>query len=274
MYRFQALREVSLQQLAECFNSAFSDYEQSICFTPESLKYYLTASAVDLSLSYGAFCGEQMVAFILNAGGIYQNQSVVFDAGTGVIPGHRGKKVFSQLFAYAEEQLRQRGVEKYCLEVLQSNRHAVAIYRKKGFAVCREYSVLTATGPGSIRNAAVAALPYGEFDAFLTRFSAEPSFEHTTYILDQNPRLYEVLCLPERAYCIFAKRNGEINQLHYNDPDGLKDVLSALTHRYPSAMAKNIDCGCRDVMQALEELGFAEITKQYEMVKELRRNEM
>ena len=113
MYHFQSLQEISMQQLAECFNLAFSDYEQPIRFTLESLKYYLTASAVDLSLSFGAFCEDQMVAFILNSSGMYQDQRVVFDAGTGVIPGHRGKKVFSGLFEYTCRQLKDRGIVRY-----------------------------------------------------------------------------------------------------------------------------------------------------------------
>ena len=132
MYSYKALQDVSLQQLAQCFNLAFSDYEQPIRFTPESLNYYLTASAVDLSLSFGAFCGEEMVAFILNSRGIYQEQNVVFDAGTGVVPEHRGKKVFSELFAYTSRQLQQYRIEKYYLEVLQANPRAVTIYKKKG----------------------------------------------------------------------------------------------------------------------------------------------
>ena len=103
MYHFQALHEISIQQLTECFNLSFSDYEQPMCFTPESLNYYLTASGVDLSLSFGAFCDEALVAFILNSSGIYHNQRVVFDAGTGVIPEHRGKKVFSALFEYTRQ---------------------------------------------------------------------------------------------------------------------------------------------------------------------------
>ena len=73
MYHFRALDKVSLQQLAECFNLAFSDYEQPICFTTESLEHYLTASAVNLSLSYGAFCNEQLIAVILNSVGVYLN---------------------------------------------------------------------------------------------------------------------------------------------------------------------------------------------------------
>jgi len=266
MYHFRALHEISMQQLAECFNLSFSDYEQPICFTPESLKYYLTASSVNLSLSFGAFCKEQMVAFILNSSGIYKNQSVVFDAGTGVIPEHRGKKVFSALFEYTSKHLQHHNIEKYYLEVLQSNHHAVSVYTKKGFSVLREYSVLTASGPRQGWNNPITAIPYQNFDTFSTKFSVEPSFEHTSYTINQNPQLYEVF-YNNQAYCIYAKKNGEIIQLHYNELDALKEVVSALINRYPSAMAKNIDCGCRYVIQMLVDIGFNEITKQYEMVK-------
>ena len=269
MYHFQSLQDVSVQRIAQCFNESFSDYEQPICFTAESLTYYLTASRVDLSLSFGAFCGEQMVAFILNAGGMYQGQQAVFDAGTGVVPEHRGRKVFSGLFAYTVRQLQQRGIASYYLEALQSNHHAVSIYRKKGFFIRREYSVLTASGPKGDWDSRVAAVPFEAFEAFPTEFSVEPSFEHTLYAVNQNPQLYEVLYLENMACCIYAKKNGEIIQMHYQELDALKEVMTALTARYPRAMAKNVDLCCRDVIRMLTQIGFVEITRQYEMARDI-----
>ena len=267
MYHFQPLTEIGMPQLAECFNSAFSDYEQPICFTEKTLQYYLTASAVDLSLSFGAFCFDQPVGFIFNSSGVYNKEKVVFDAGTGVIPEHRGKGVFSQLFEYSCRQLQDCGITRYYLEVLQSNHHAVSIYRKKGFCVLREYSVLTASGPSTGREHPISVTAYPDFVPFATDYSIEPSFEHTTDTINKNPQLYDVLHLNDQAYCIYAKRNGEIIQLHYNDLQALKEVVSALISQYPSAMAKNIDCRWKDVIQMLTQIGFKEILTQYEMVK-------
>ena len=269
MMQFRALNKTSLQRLADCFNAAFSDYEQPIHLTAESMQYYLTASTVDLSLSYGAFCGEEPVALILNSVGRYQEQSVVFDAGTGVVPEHRGKGVFSGLFAYAAEQLQQHGIAKYYLEVLQSNRNAVEIYSKKGFTVQREYSVLVATGAKQARDERVKSVPYAEFARFATEFSVEPSYEHTTDTIEKNPQLYEVLYLEDKAYCIHAKRNGEVIQMHYSDLSALKEVMVALTERYPRAMAKNVDMRCGDVLEMLKGIGFKEYLKQYEMAREI-----
>ena len=269
MYTYKALSDIGMPQLADCFNLAFSDYEQSIRFTPESLKYYLTASSVNLALSFGAFCGEQLIGFILNADGIYNEQRVVFDAGTGIVPEHRGKKVFSGLFEYTVGQLQNCGIAKYYLEVLQSNHHAVSIYSKKGFTVQREYSVLVASGPKYDRTENVEAAPYQEFKAFPVACSVAPSFEHTTHAIHQNPQLYEVLYLQHQAYCIYAKRNGEIIQMHYDTLDALKEVMSALIRRYPSAMAKNVDFEYPQVIQMLTDIGFKEITKQYEMTRKI-----
>ena len=145
MIKFQSLENINLEILAECFNLAFSDYAQPINFTVESLKYYLNASTVDLALSYGSFDKDELVGFILNSTGIYKNNKVVFDAGTGVVPNYRGQKVFSGLFEYACGELLKHEINHYYLEVLQSNDHAISIYRKNGFEVERGFSVLVGT---------------------------------------------------------------------------------------------------------------------------------
>ena len=269
MYHFQSLQTIDIQQLTQCLNLGFSDYEQSICFTPDSLRYYLTASGVDLSLSFGAFLEDQPVAVILNSGGVYHGQSVVFDAGTVVVPEHRGKKVFSGLFAYTCEQLKKHGIGRYYLEVLQSNHPAVSIYSKKGFSVQRDYSVLTASGCAHSERDGITAVPYRDFGAFQCSVSVEPSFEHTIHAVREKPELYEVRYLHDRAYCIYAKRNGEIIQMHYNDLEALREVMNAVVRQYPAAMAKNVDYRYPDVIQMLTDIGFREILKQYEMMKDL-----
>ena len=45
---------------------------------------------------------------------------------------------------------------------------------------------------------------------------------------------------------------------------GLNDCAEKM-----AAMAKNIDCNRTDVLQMLTEIGFKEITKQYEMAKNI-----
>lgn len=270
MIKFQSLENINLEILTECFNLAFSDYAQPINFTVESLKYYLNASTVDLALSYGAFDKDELVGFILNSTGIYKNNKVVFDAGTGVVPNYRGQKVFSSLFEYACGELLKHEINHYYLEVLQSNDHAISIYRKNGFEVERGFSVLVGTGSKKTSSNQVGEVLYESFQPFDTKYKVEPSYEHTTENISQNPHLYEVMYIQDKAYCIYAKRNGEIIQLHYNELDALKEIMKVVLSRYPKSMAKNIDENNKDVIKMLEEVGYREFMRQYEMVKVIK----
>lgn len=99
-------------------------------------------------------------------------------------------------------------------------------------------------------------------------YSTNLNFLDTEFTLI-NFTKYSISTAKHTASMIYAKRNGEIIQIHYNEIDALKEVFSDLINRFPSAMAKNIDCGCCDVIQLLEQLGFVEITKQYEMVRDI-----
>ena len=46
-------------------------------------------------------------------------------------------------------------------------------------------------------------------------------------------------------------------------------MILALVEQYPRAMAKNVDFRYGDVLQMLTETGFKEITRQYEMVRDI-----
>ena len=104
---------------------------------------------------------------------------------------------------------------------------------------------------------------------FATAYSVAPSYEPTSHTVNKNPQFYEVRYLDDRAYCIYAKRNGEIIQMHYNELDALKEVMTAITEQYPKSMAKNVDCGCPDVLEMLMGIGYREFLKQYEMVLDI-----
>lgn len=268
MYQFKTLEDISMHQLANCFNDAFSDYEQNIHFNEESLRYYLDASQVDLSLSFGAFFNNQLIGFILNSKGIYQEEKVVFDAGTGIVPSYRHQKVFTKLFEYTCTQLKKHQIKKYYLEVLQSNTHALSIYQKVGFQIAREYVVLVASGSKDKMDD-VKCCSYLDFETFDTKHSVLPSYEQTTDMIHQQPSFYEVLYLSEDAYIIYAKRHRGIIQIHYNDLSVLKKIITTLIHQYPRSMAKNIDVCYGDVITLLKECGYVETFLQYEMMKEL-----
>lgn len=274
MYVYKSLKEIPYSEIAKCFQAAFSDYAISMQLNDAQLQQRLEMSGIQKDLSFGAFADGEMVGFIFNACSVYNGEHVAFDIGTGIVPEHRGNKVFAALYAFNERELQKRGINKYCLEVLQQNEKAIAIYKKQGFQAARAFSVLKSTKSAPKADVLpVRCLPFAEFcpESVQSCIGPLPSFEHSTEILRLNPELYEVAVPegqnPPSAFCIFDKRGGHIVQLGCTDMSALKSIVTQLLSRFETITAKNIDLRSTEVLELLQALGFTELVKQFEMVK-------
>ena len=248
MYTYQCLAGQSYAEIADCLNLAFSDYALPVQLSAEQVEAFFASSGADLRLSYGAFYDNRLIGFMVNACSVYNGERAVFDVATGVVPEHRGKKVFTNLFSFAEEELRKQGVEKYYLEVLQQNQKAINAYQKQGFAICRVFSVLKA--PQLAPDSGACPIPQVDLDAIDFEKAHQcvcvpPSFENSTAILMRNPASYAVAYREQEnkigAYCVFRKQRGQLMQLGYADLAQLKEILQWLFSQYPEIVIKNID---------------------------------
>ena len=101
MYTYQCLACQSYTEIADCLNLAFSDYALPVQLSAEQVEAFFASSGADLRLSFGAFYDNRLIGFMVNACSIYNEERAVFDVATGVVPEHRGKKVFTNLFSFA-----------------------------------------------------------------------------------------------------------------------------------------------------------------------------
>lgn len=276
MYTYKNLENISYKEITECFNLAFSDYQIPVQLTEEQLITRLVMSGVDKHLSFGAFYNEQMVGFIFNSCNVYNGDRVVFDVGTGVVPQHRGNKVFTNLYKFAEQQLIANNIEKYFLEVLQQNDKAIHSYKKQSFSVVREFSVLKLSKQikgNTNDNVNIIDISNFDFDSVNHCILINPSFEHCTSLVKLNYTQFSVAYTQKEnkktAFCIFTKDNGEIIQLGYTDINDLKSIVQFLSSKFDLIYAKNIDMAHSNILKILKDLGFCEIAKQYEMAKKL-----
>ena len=276
MYTYQCLESQSYAEIADCLNLAFSDYALPVQLSAEQVEAFFASSGADLRLSYGAFYDNRLIGFMVNACSVYNGERAVFDVATGVVPEHRGKKVFTNLFSFAEGELRKQGVEKYYLEVLQQNQKAINAYQKQGFGICRAFSVLKA--PKLAPDSDACAITQVDLDAFDFEKAHQcvcvpPSFENSTAILMRNPASYAVAYQVQEngigAFCVFHKQRGQLMQLSFADLAQLKEILRWLFSQYPEIVIKNIDKSCPQVMELLLSLGAQEVTEQFEMFKVL-----
>lgn len=276
MHTYQCLASQSYAEIADCLNLAFSDYALPVQLSAEQVEAFFASSGANLRLSYGAFYDNRLIGFMVNACSVYNGERAVFDVATGVVPEHRGKKVFTNLFSFAEGVLRKQGVEKYYLEVLQQNQKAIHAYQKQGFAICRAFSVLKAshrTPDSDACSIAQVGLDAFDFEKARQCVCVPPSFENSTAILMRNPASYAVAYQEQEngigAFCVFQKQRGQLMQLGYADLSQLEEILQWLFSQYPEIVIKNIDKSYPQVMELLLSLGAQEVTEQFEMVKVL-----
>lgn len=274
--KYISIINVDDRELKDCINAAFSDYAVPICFTQESLQKFFAESNIDRALSFCAYSDDVMVGFILNSSNIYNGERAVFDAGTGVIPGFRGREVFSALYAFAEQELRRYGIKKYYLEVLQQNGRAKALYERQGFSVVREFAVMRLENISEkIKNSNIYTVSFSEFDfADINNLTlVKPSYEHSYNVIKNNVQLYNAAYIKDKeditAFCIYNIEDGRIIELGYGNILDLKEVIIYLASSYKIIIAKNIDTSYCDVTEMFLSAGFKQIASQYEMVKEI-----
>src|SRR6478735_7672377 len=98
---FRTLENTSLAEITAFFNAAFADYFVPINATVEAMQNRWRSSRVDFNLSVGAFEAGKLVAFIFTGVDDWQGRKTAYNAGTGVIPEFRGRKLVSELYDFA-----------------------------------------------------------------------------------------------------------------------------------------------------------------------------
>jgi len=130
---FRNLQAVTLPDICNTFNAAFSDYIVPVQLTLPLLEQKIQGENLQLDYSLGAFDGSTLAGFILHGVDNTRQPKVLYNGGTGVIPAYRGRHLIQQLYAQAVPYYRQQGIEKVLLEVIQTNQPAIKAYLNSGF---------------------------------------------------------------------------------------------------------------------------------------------
>lgn len=134
----KSLEGLTFNELYEAFGRAFADY--AIKMTKWDVERLLRRRGFFPQLSFGAFANNHLVAFTFNGTGSFNNLKTAYDTGTGTVPEYRGQGLAKRIFQHSIPYLQKAGVKQYLLEVLQNNEKAVALYKKMGFEITREFT--------------------------------------------------------------------------------------------------------------------------------------
>ena len=281
------LRSVDETQVYSAFMEAFADYQMDASGTTEErLLLRMKKNAVDFEASVGAYSEDRLVGFTMVGIDTVDDVCTAFDAGTGIVPDFRKQGLAKRMFDHALPGLRDRGVRRFLLEVLQGNEPAIKAYRKSGFKTVRELRCFVADAEPLRALLADAKLRIEPIDA--------PQFREVTGEANWTPsfenRFTAVDAIPDHVTIHGALRDGEcLGAVAYSPTlnwllsllvrrearrQGVgRALVRHLAHQLPEAATRltvlNVD-GSDDGMQRfLADLGFTSLVDQYEMARAL-----
>ncbi|WP_462254208.1 GNAT family N-acetyltransferase [Ekhidna sp.] len=142
------LSEEDFTPLYNAFKIAFTN--NAVAFQPsnEEFDHRLHFKLfLDRSISAGSYDGEEMTGFILHTAGIYQGIPTAYNGGTGVLPGFRNQKTAENIYEYLIPKIQQKFLARILLEVVETNKNAIALYEKIGFTFKRRFKCYKQLNP-------------------------------------------------------------------------------------------------------------------------------
>ncbi len=281
------LASVDKSQVYQTFMEAFADYAMDASGTQEEPMFLRMAkNSVDFSASAGAYEEDRLVGFTLIGIDKFDGILTAYDAGTGIIPNFRGQGLAKSMFDYALPELKDRGVKRFLLEVLQENEPAIKAYQKSGFEIDRELKCFVA------ETESLRQLPINEkldvrltdsvaFESLIPEADWTPSFENRFTAHLAIPDYVSFFGAYDGAECIGAIAYCEklnwllsllVKQSHRHRGVG-QALLKHLAHTMPESAAKlaalNVDGKDTGMQAFFESSGFSHLIDQYEMSLDL-----
>lgn len=290
-YRFLFLSQNVFPTIYRTFMEAFADYYIDTSFITEEMLYNRAVkNGVDFQSSIGAFDGEEMVGVTIVGLDEWRGVSAAYDIGTGIVPAHRGKGIAGRMFDFGVPRLRERGVKRFVLEVIQENEPAIRAYKAAGFQVTREFDCfqwkLDRARPGQDVRARLKIRPVdrdrlGEFE---THLDWPPSWENSFASVRRIPDevvLYGAFDGGRPSECVgllvYYPLINWITTLVVRRDRRRKGVATALLsyfaehHREAAPLVKlpNVDHSDKAMFSLLKKMGFELTVRQFEMEFEL-----
>lgn len=136
--QIRTLAGTSAETIHEAFIDAFSEYEVPIDMPLEKLQEMMVTRDLNPDFSVGCFDGEKLVGFILTGYRENGKEKSCYDGGTGVIKAYQRKGIGEMMLKELLLLLKEKGVSRFVLEVLENNTPAINLYEKYGFAKTRK----------------------------------------------------------------------------------------------------------------------------------------
>jgi len=264
---FSSLAYTDIESLLGCFNESFKNYFVPLHLSKEQLTDKIFAEGIDMKMSFGAFAGNELVGFILNAVDVIDNKTVAYNAGTGVVAAYRGKNLSFSLYEYCIQQLQNIGIKKFTLEVIAENIPAIKTYEKNGFN--RTRNLISYKGKPQCDQHSIEIINNRKTDWDLVNQLRmwEPSWQYNNKTIQRAANNYSFLSTANNeAYCIVNQKNGRVAHFGSKEEKYLHALFAWMAENIESHLTIiNIDETAALANSFVASTGFEKFITQYEM---------
>lgn len=277
------LSNFTLAEVLDAFEAAFADY--AVSFSRDQLESMLQRRGFTPALSAAVVNDGSIIAFVLNGVAEYHGKLTAYDIGTGTLPEFRGRRLTDRLIEHCREEFSLAGVQSCLLEVLSNNEPAIAIYKRQGYSVTREFICHTAQASElrvtpaehpicKISEADVDAIePLAGFCDFV------PSWQNGMASIRRGyTRLRCFLAIVDGeespvGYGVIDPTQGDIAQIavarNWRRKGVARSLLAEMLGCNQATVVKalNIESTCRSLPAFLSAFGIGESSRQFEMMR-------
>ena len=266
--------------LLKAINNAFADYIVPYQLNIEQLMAKVVSENIQLELSLGVFEEENLIAFMMHGVREQNGRTVMYNAGTGVLPEYRRQGLVSKMYNYILSILKESQAEKIVLEVIESNQSAIRAYEKNGFAITRKLLCFGGEIQTNVTSntCSIQILDNLSYDVFQSFWDVKPSWQSDNPSMDvMKPEAFGAFVNDKLVgYILFNPINKRLYQIAVAPAYRRKGIGTQLLARIQQQIPQenvqfnNIDVRAENLKSFLEKHGLANIINQFEMVKELK----
>ncbi|MHC2993774.1 acetyltransferase, partial [Pontibacter sp. HJ8] len=237
----------------------------------------------ELTFCAGAYYKGSLVGFILTGLGEWNEKPTAYNAGTGVVPEHRGHRLTQQLYKFMMPKLSASGIEQCLLEVIQENKPALRTYKNVGFRITRSLDCFRARKQDLIFHQEAAEditlqeARKPDWALYKNFCDVPPAWQNTCQAFKRYPEKKIVLeALDEQGqrvgYVAFIPQTGSIVQLAVQQGRRNHGIATALLKEVvrqtesEALLLINIDAASEVMLEYLKRRNFTRILGQYEMI--------
>lgn len=274
-----SLERTPLKEIMACMSESFDNYFVQFPTQDDYWRNKFDAAQVRYDLSFGAFEGERLIAFLLNALEDCGRPKLAFNAGIGVTQACRGKKVVESLYASALPILKEQGIDTCRLEVIEQNQVAIFNYEKIGFHITRQllsFQGFPVTAPSNDLFS-VQRTDYPTLRPLLIDDGHFYSWNHKDSIIARQQdclsffQVYDKGTGHRIGYFILHKDLDEVlrAEWHEDSIEGWQNLYACIATVKPHLKQSNIPSSRINLINALKKMEMDNYINQYEMEKDL-----